>query len=155
LPTPIADELMRNGGVQPKYARSATTVFADIQGFTLLAERTEPARLIDLLDQYFSALDEICARYGLEKVKTNGDAHMAVAGVLAPDRRHLIHVCLAALDMQTLVDRFKARCKTIACLSAKKAAGRAMHGARNSARRSGLIEKNYSALLVDTSIFSP
>jgi adenylate cyclase len=113
LPMPIADELMRSGRVQPKYARSATTLFADIQGFTLLAERTEPARLIDLLDQYFSALDEICARYGLEKVKTIGDAYMAVAGVLAPDRRHPIDACLAALDMQTLVDRFQARFHTI------------------------------------------
>jgi class 3 adenylate cyclase len=113
LPAPIADELKRSGRVQPKYLRSATILFADIQGFTLLAERTEPARLIDLLDQYFSALDEICARYGLEKVKTIGDAYMAVAGVLAPDRRHPIDVCLAALDMLTLVDRFRARCETI------------------------------------------
>ena len=113
LPAPIADELKRSGRVQPKYARSATILFADIQGFTLLAERTEPARLIDLLDRYFSALDEICARYGLEKVKTIGDAYMAVAGVLAPDRLHPIDVCLAALDMQTMVDRFKARGETI------------------------------------------
>ena len=113
LPAPIADELKRSGRVQPKYARSATILFADIQGFTLLAERIEPARLIDLLDQYFSALDEICARYGLEKVKTIGDAYMAVAGVLAPERRHPIDVCLAALDMQTIVDRFKGRCETI------------------------------------------
>jgi len=55
LPAPIADELKRSGRVQPKYTRSATILFADIQGFTLLAERTEPARLINLLDEYFSA----------------------------------------------------------------------------------------------------
>ena len=96
LPAPIADELKRNGRVQPRYTRSATILFADIQGFTLLAERTEPARLVNLLDEYFSALDEIGERYGLEKVKTMGDAYMAVAGVLSPDRRHSIDVCLAA-----------------------------------------------------------
>ena len=109
LPAPIADELTRSGRVLPKYTRSATILFADIQGFTLLAERTEPARLINLLDEYFSALDEIGARYGLEKIKTIGDAYMAVAGVLSPDRRHAIDVCLAALEMRTRLDRLKAR----------------------------------------------
>src|SRR5262249_41943221 len=113
LPAPIAEELKRSGRVQPKYTRSATILFADIQGFTLLAERTEPARLIDLLDAYFTALDEIGPRYGLEKVKTMGDAYMAVAGVLSPDRRHSIDACLAALEMRTQLDHFKARCDTI------------------------------------------
>ncbi|MEK9280304.1 MULTISPECIES: adenylate/guanylate cyclase domain-containing protein [unclassified Bradyrhizobium] len=107
LPAPIADELKRSGMVQPRYTRSATILFADIQGFTLLAERTEPARLINLLDGYFSALDEIGARHGLEKVKTMGDAYMAVAGVLAPDRRHAIDVCLAALEMRARLDHLK------------------------------------------------
>src|SRR5215510_3291021 len=110
---PIADELKRSGRVQPRYTRSATILFADIQGFTLLAERTEPARLVNLLDEYFSALDKIGERYGLEKVKTMGDAYMAVAGVLSPDRRHSIDVCLAALEMRTQLDHLRARCEAI------------------------------------------
>jgi adenylate cyclase len=113
LPAPIADELTRNGRVQPKYTRSATILFADIQGSTLLAEQTEPARLISLLDEYFSALDEIGVRYGLEKVKTVGDAYMAVAGVFSPDRRHSIDVCLAALEMRAHLDHLKERCERI------------------------------------------
>ncbi|WP_176945606.1 adenylate/guanylate cyclase domain-containing protein [Bradyrhizobium sp. Rc2d] len=113
LPAPIADELTRRGRVQPKYTRSATILFADIQGFTLLAERTEPARLIHLLDEYFSALDEIGARHGLEKVKTMGDAYMAVAGVVSPDRRHSIDVCLAALEMRAQLDYLRAECEAI------------------------------------------
>jgi adenylate cyclase len=111
LPAPIADELERSGRVQPKYTRSATILFADIQGSTLLTERIEPARLISLLDEYFSALDEIGVRYGLEKVKTVGDAYMAVAGVFSSDRRHSIDVCLAALDMQAHLGHLKARCE--------------------------------------------
>ncbi len=111
LPAPIANELTRHGRVQPKYTRSATILFADIQGFTLLAERAEPARLINLLDEYFSSLDEIGARHGLEKVKTIGDAYMAVAGVLSPDRRHSIDVCLAALEMRGQLDHLGAQCE--------------------------------------------
>ncbi|QOZ69052.1 adenylate/guanylate cyclase domain-containing protein [Bradyrhizobium arachidis] len=109
LPAPIADELRRSGRVRPRYTRSATILFADIQGFTLLAERTEPARLINLLDRCFSTLDEIGARHGLEKVKTMGDAYMAVAGVLSPDRRHPIDVCLAALEMRVRLDHLEAQ----------------------------------------------
>jgi len=113
LPAPIVDELKRTGRVQPKYTRSATILFADFRGFTLLAERTEPATLVDLLDRVFSAFDGIGARHGLEKVKTIGDAYMAVAGVLTSDRRHPIDVCLAALEMQASVDRFMAQCEHV------------------------------------------
>ncbi len=48
------------------------------------------------------------ARHGLEKLKTVGDAYMAVAGVPAANRRHPIDTCLAALEMQATVARMKA-----------------------------------------------
>jgi adenylate cyclase len=108
LPAAVAEELKKNGKVEPKYTRSATILFADFQGFTLLAERSEPAELVGLLDRYFTAFDDVSARYGLEKVKTIGDAYMAVAGTLTNDRRHPINVCMAALEMQARVERIKA-----------------------------------------------
>jgi adenylate cyclase len=69
LPAVITEELKKNGRVQPRYIRSATVLFADLQGFTLLAERAEPAALVGLLDQYFTAFDDIVARRGLEKIR--------------------------------------------------------------------------------------
>jgi adenylate cyclase len=71
LPVSIADELKMNGKVQPKYTASATVLFTDFKGFTLLTERAEPVALIGLLDQYFTAFDGIVARHGLEKLKTS------------------------------------------------------------------------------------
>ncbi|MBV9563787.1 MAG: GAF domain-containing protein [Bradyrhizobium sp.] len=109
LPASVADELKKSGRVQPKYTPSATILFADFQGFTLLAERMDPAPLVDLLDQYFTAFDEIVARHGLEKVKTIGDAYMAVGGVLDTDRRHPIDGCLAALEMKATVAAINSR----------------------------------------------
>ena len=108
LPPAIAGELKKNGKVQPKYTSGATILFTDFKGFTLLTERTEPAALIGLLDQYFTAFDDIVARWGLEKLKTIGDAYMAVAGVPTANRRHAIDACLAALEMQAAVARMKA-----------------------------------------------
>ena len=107
LPVSIADELKKNGKVQPKYVPSVTILFADFEGFTLLAERTEPVALIGLLDQYFTAFDEIVARQGLEKLKTIGDAYMAVAGTPAANRRHPFDTCLAALEIQAALARMK------------------------------------------------
>lgn len=107
LPAAIADELKKNGRVQPRYIRSATVLFADLQGFTLLAERAEPAALIGVLDQYFTAFDDIVARRGLEKIKTIGDAYMAVGGVPETGLRHPVDACLTALEMQATAARIK------------------------------------------------
>jgi adenylate cyclase len=109
LPASIAEELKKSGKVQPKYVPSATILFADFKGFTLLAERMEPVALIGLLDQYFTAFDEIVTRHGLEKLKTIGDAYMAVAGVPTASRRHQIDACLAALEIQAVTVRMKAQ----------------------------------------------
>ena len=107
LPVSIAEELKQNGKVQPKYVASATILFADFKGFTLLAERMEPVALVGVLDQYFTAFDEIVARHGLEKLKTIGDAYMAVAGVPMASRRHGFDTCLAALEIQGVIARLK------------------------------------------------
>jgi adenylate cyclase len=109
LPPSIADELKKNGRVQPRYIRSATVLFADVQGFTLLAERAEPAALVGLLDQYFTAFDDIVARRGLEKIKTIGDAYMAVGGVPERGLWHPVDACLTALEMQATAARMKSR----------------------------------------------
>ena len=115
LPATIAEELKQNGKVQPKHIPSASILFADFKGFTLLAERTEPVALIGLLDQYFTMFDEIVVRRGLEKVKTIGDAYMAVAGVPLPSRQHSIDACLAALEMLSAVARIRHSGKKCAC----------------------------------------
>jgi class 3 adenylate cyclase len=109
LPRAIAEELKRDGRVQPRYVRSATVLLADFQGFTLLSEQAEPAALIGLLDEYFSAFDDIMARHRLEKIKTIGDAYMAVGGVPETGLLHPIDAGLAALEMQATASRMKSR----------------------------------------------
>lgn len=109
LPQSVAEELKENGRVKPRYFGSATVLFADFCGFTRLAERLEPAALLDLLDQYFTAFDEIIARRGVEKIKTIGDAYMAVGGVPTPTRGHALDAAAAALEMQAFVARMKAQ----------------------------------------------
>jgi adenylate cyclase len=108
LPVRIADELRATGKVQPRFHPSATIIFADVKGFTSFTERAEPALLIGMLDRYFAAFDEAVARHKVEKLKTIGDAYVAIAGVPEMDRLHVLHACLAALEMLDAAARIRA-----------------------------------------------
>jgi len=85
IPPSIAARL-RHGEQRIAEAYPATSVvFADIVGFTPFAQQTPPHDVVALLDELFSAFDSLAERHGLEKIKTIGDAYMAVAG--APTAR--------------------------------------------------------------------
>lgn len=99
LPGSIADELRLQDRVEPRFHESVTVMFADFEGFTRLTERMDPKALIEQLDQFFSAFDEIAERHHLEKLKTIGDAYMCVGGLPTANRSHPVDCCLAALAM--------------------------------------------------------
>jgi class 3 adenylate cyclase len=108
LPDTIATELKAHGKVEPRFFESATILFADVKGFTRFTERAEPAALIALLDRYFTTFDEIVERYGVEKLKTVGDAYLAVCGVPEVNPRHVVNTCRAALGMLQAADKIRA-----------------------------------------------
>jgi adenylate cyclase len=74
-------------------------VFADAVGSTGQAARSSPEAFADTLDQLFSRFDDLADRYGLEKVKTIGDAYMAVAGAPTPMEHHAEAAADMALEM--------------------------------------------------------
>lgn len=100
LPTTIADELKTRDEVEPRHYNSATIMFTDFKGFTRLAEASEPRTLVNDLNQYFSAFDEIIERNNLEKLKTIGDAYMCAGGLPEENRTHPVDACRAALEIQ-------------------------------------------------------
>ncbi|HZU87974.1 MAG TPA: response regulator, partial [Stellaceae bacterium] len=72
---------MRNGErVIADRIAEATILFSDLVGFTELAARLSPERTVELLELLFSRFDALAARYGLEKIKTIGDAYMVAGG---------------------------------------------------------------------------
>ncbi|MBR1154430.1 adenylate/guanylate cyclase domain-containing protein [Bradyrhizobium sp. JYMT SZCCT0428] len=99
LPSSIAAELKANDRVQPRFFDSATVILIDFTGFTRLVETMEPASVINQLDQHFTVFDDIMAKHRLEKLKTIGDAYLAVGGVPEPNRSHAIDAALAALQV--------------------------------------------------------
>jgi class 3 adenylate cyclase len=100
LPAEIAFELQSAGRVEPKHHPSVTILFADFVDFTHFAENTQPRILVDELNGFFSAFDEIVADQHVEKLKTIGDAYMCVGGLPNPNKQHAVDSCIAALRMQ-------------------------------------------------------
>jgi adenylate cyclase len=90
IPRQIAARLRRGERRIADSYPSTTILFADIVGFTPWAQRTPPADVVTLLDDLFTRFDEHADQYGLEKVKTIGDAWMAVAGAPEPGPDHAL-----------------------------------------------------------------
>lgn len=108
LPGEIADELKRFGKSYARKHDQVSVLFADIKGFTSIAEKLPPVKLVTLLDEVFGAFDNIIAKYGMEKIKTIGDAYMCASGLPQADSENAIKAVNAALDMQHYIKEFGA-----------------------------------------------
>ena len=74
-------------------------MFTDFVNFTQASETMNPQQLIDELHTCFKAFDEIIGKYNIEKIKTIGDAYLAVSGLPVADEQHAEHIVRAALDI--------------------------------------------------------
>ena len=99
LPGPTADELKARGKTTARRYENATVLFLDIKNFTGISSRLSPEELVNELDVYIQAYDQITERYGLEKIKTIGDAYLAVGGVPENNRADASLVVQAAIAM--------------------------------------------------------
>jgi class 3 adenylate cyclase len=99
LPEPIAQRLRHDPGVIADDVESVTVLFADIVGFTTIAEQVDASTVVSFLDRLFAEFDVLCERHGVEKIKTIGDAYMVVAGLPTPRQDHAHAAAELALDM--------------------------------------------------------
>jgi class 3 adenylate cyclase len=81
----------------------ATILFSDLVGFTGLANRCPPSRIVEILNDLFSAFDALAERLRLEKIKTIGDAYMVAGGLPEQNPEHAIAVAHMALGMIEIV----------------------------------------------------
>jgi class 3 adenylate cyclase len=99
LPEKIADRLKNGESSIADSFHSVTVLFADLSGFTEFSQHCDARHLVDLLDEIFSAFDHLANTHGVEKIKTIGDAYMAVAGLPVPRDDHADAVAGMALGM--------------------------------------------------------
>lgn len=80
--------------------RNVTILFSDLAGFTSLSERTDPERLLALLNRYLDGMVEVLLDEQGTLDKYMGDAVMALFGAPVPQQDHAIRACRTALRMQ-------------------------------------------------------
>ncbi len=106
LPAEVASDLKEDGKTEAQYFGDASVLFADIVKFTQFAEQATPDELVATLNEVFSEFDAISTRHGIEKIRTIGDAYMAVSGVPVERHDHAEAIGRAALDMMGFVDTY-------------------------------------------------
>jgi class 3 adenylate cyclase/CHASE2 domain-containing sensor protein len=105
----VVDEVLQNpdmlslGGSR----REMTAFFSDLAGFTSISEALSPEDLVHLLNRYLSLMTDIILRHGGTLDKFEGDAIMAFWGAPLPRNDHALKACLAALEQQEVMNRFR------------------------------------------------
>jgi ligand-binding sensor domain-containing protein/class 3 adenylate cyclase len=107
LPSEVAEELKEKGYTTARSFDEVTVLFSDIKGFTNVAEKMTAQQLVKEIDTYFSAFDNIMVNYGLEKIKTIGDAYIAAGGLPEKNSATAHNVIEAAIAMQQEVEKLK------------------------------------------------
>lgn len=102
LPADIAHELKNTGQAVARNYENTTILFSDFKEFTQISEQMTATELVENINSYFKKFDDIMGKYGIEKIKTIGDAYMAVSG-LKNDTAAAKSTILAALAMQDVI----------------------------------------------------
>lgn len=113
LPEAVANEIKYGGKFAPR-PYECTILFSDIAGFTQLAERIPGESLIELLDRLFKEMDDLVVRFKGTKIKTIGDAYMAVFGAPVEYKNHAIMAVKTGVALLNLVDAFnRQQCQSL------------------------------------------
>lgn len=107
LPSEIAQELKDKGRADARDFDMASILFTDFKGFTAASEKLNAQELVAEINTCFEAFDGIMANFGIEKIKTIGDAYMAAGGLPVPANDSVKKTVLAALKMQTFISERK------------------------------------------------
>ncbi len=105
LPASIAQRMKNGERLIHEVYENVTVVFADVVGFTTISRCAPPEKIICLLHVLFSMFDEASENCGLEKIKTIGDAYLAVAGIPAQKKDHAVLALSFGREMIEIVEK--------------------------------------------------
>ncbi|MCP4131146.1 MAG: adenylate/guanylate cyclase domain-containing protein [bacterium] len=104
LPQKIAERLKQNTGIIADRFKESSILFADLVGFTELSDKISAEELVEFLNSIFSRFDDLIDEYGLEKIKTIGDAYMIASGLPEEREDHAPPLVKFAREMLTIID---------------------------------------------------
>jgi class 3 adenylate cyclase len=103
LPGAIAERLKNDQGLIADGYADVTVMFVDLVNFTQLTEMLAPTEMVGLLNQIFSGFDVLSEKYGVEKIKTMGDAYMVVGGFDRERNTYTSDIADMAIEMRDFV----------------------------------------------------
>ena len=104
LPLKVVNDLKENGRTSPESFDDVTVYFSDIVGFTKLSAKLAPDVLIYELNEIFTAFDDIMVKHKCERIKTIGDAYLAVCGMPVKTNNHAWHMINAAIEIRNFLE---------------------------------------------------
>lgn len=107
LPEETAEELKATGAAKAKSFDSVSVLFTDFKNFTQASEKLTPEELVQEINHCYSEFDKIITKYGIEKIKTIGDAYMCAGGLPVPNNTHPFDVVAAGLEMVQFIEKNK------------------------------------------------
>jgi len=105
LPGPVATRLKNSDQIIADGFADVTVMFADIVNFTQVAANMAPNQVFAMLNRIFSAFDDLAGEYGLEKIKTIGDAYMVAGGLNEDAADYTAAIADMAVAMRELLHR--------------------------------------------------
>jgi adenylate cyclase len=105
LPAEVAERLKSEQRPIAEHYDEVTVLFADVVDFTPMSAQLSPAEVVGTLDRLFTDFDALVDRYGVEKIKTIGDAYMVAAGVPTARADHAQVLARLALEMRAVAAR--------------------------------------------------
>jgi class 3 adenylate cyclase/uncharacterized protein HemY len=99
LPAEIAQELKEKGKADARKFENVSILFTDFKEFTKIAEQLSAEELVGEINSCFESFDNICKKYGIEKIKTIGDSYMAAGGLPILSEDSVKNTVLAGLEM--------------------------------------------------------
>ncbi len=100
LPLKVIEELKETGSSAPEQFQNVSVMFSDFVNFTQMSTKICPEMLINELSEIFTVFDNIISDHGCERIKTIGDAYLAVCGMPEKDSEHAQKLVKAAVEMR-------------------------------------------------------
>lgn len=107
LPSETAEELKATGAAKAKSFDNISVLFTDFKNFTRASELLSAEELVKEINYCYSEFDRIITKYGIEKIKTIGDAYMCAGGLPVTNTTHPIDVVKAGLEMVAFIEANK------------------------------------------------
>lgn len=105
MPKSVYEEMMDYGTVTPQLFNEASILMIDFVGHTEMAVARDPAALVTELNDIFTVFDRITDMFGCERIRTVGDAYVAVSGLPEPSPEHAHNIARVALRMLRYIER--------------------------------------------------